>query len=651
MKLASLTKKGSISRFFAAAASIKGRPPAVKSAALGKQFSEKRSFSIESKLAIALSLFCFILYANTISNGYAMDDIEILQNNSFVLKGLQGIPEILSTPHLRGFMIAPNETYRPLSLVMFAVEYQFWGANPSVNHFFNIVVYILGVLSLFTFLRRLLGPQRLMVAFAAAMLFAVHPIHTEVVANVKSRDELLCFLFGMSALNLFISYMEHNMFPYLVLGIGSMFLSLLSKETDITFLAVIPLLFFLYKNNNRKRAFIIFGGAVAAAAAFLLLRAHILDINGNEITSINMIDNELAKAPSLAVRHATAIYTLGLYLKLLALPYPLISDYSYRTIPFKSLSDPIVIAIAVAYISLAAIAIQRIIRYRKDILAFGILFYLLCLSLFANITFLIGSGMGERFLFCASAGFCLVAALGLEQLAGGSLEIKHFARPKVALVLLPMLLIFSNITYARNAEWKDNKTLYTADLAKSPNSSRLNYCVGYTIVSEDYERETDPVEKQKLLADGIRYLKRSIDIFPEYGNAQIEIGNAYFINKQYDSAEIHDKIAIQVNPNACEAMNNLAGVYFLTHRLPQAVEMCKKAIAVRPNYAEAYYNTGLCYYNMSQFDSSISYLRGALLADPGYSKAYITLAANYTALHIPDSVSKYQALSRLGGKK
>ena len=622
--------------------------PKQKTKTRDKSNANRSVFPSVRQLSLILAIVTFLLYANTIRNDYAMDDVEILEHNSFVVKGIKGIPELLSTPHLRGFMIAPNETYRPLSLVMFAVEYQFFGANPAVSHFFNVLVFMGCVVVLFIFLNHLMGGQKTAVALIAALLFAFHPVHTEVVANVKSRDELLCFFFGIISLILFIKYMNENKVKLLIAGICTLFLSLLSKETDITFLGVVPLIFFFYQNWNLRRAIQITVSTIAVAALFLILRQHILDINGNEIVSVNMIDNELAKAPDYLTRLGTAIYTMGLYLKLLVIPYPLISDYSYHTIPFVGLGNIWVILSFLAYTALVIVGGYRLITMKKDPWAFGILFFLICISLFTNITFLIGSGMGERFLFCPSVGFCLIVGLIIERfvLKTGKMELRQLLSGRVAMILIPVLVLFALDTTARNKEWQDNKSLYNADLQKAPNSSRLNYCVGYVKVSEEYPQETNPADKQKLLDDGINYLKKSVDIFPEYANAQIELGNAYFINKQYDLAEVHDKMALKINPVASEAINNLAGVYFVTHKFPEALELCKKAVQIRPNYAEAYYNIGLCFNNMKIHDSAIAYAKKALNIDGNYHKSFTTLASSYTALNNADSARKYNDLAK-----
>src|SRR6185436_1377839 len=134
-------------------------------------------------------------------------------------------PELLLTPHMRGYLIIPNDLYRPLSLVMFAIEYQFFGPNPAAGHFFNILTFIGCVIMLFLFLDKFFGGKKTAIAFIGALVFAVHPIHTEVVANIKSRDELLCYFFGFWSLNLFMNYMKSGKMWQLLMGTSVLYLA------------------------------------------------------------------------------------------------------------------------------------------------------------------------------------------------------------------------------------------------------------------------------------------------------------------------------------------------------------------------------------------------------------------------------------------
>lgn len=150
--------------------------------------------SVTLRLAFFLGLISFIVYANTLRNGFAGDDIGTIRDNAYITKGgISAIPTLLSTPYHRGSLILANDLYRPLSLVLFATEYQLFGYNPLPFHFINILLYAGCVILLFLFLDGLFEQKRTGVAFIASLLFAVHPIHTEVVANIKSGDELLCF--------------------------------------------------------------------------------------------------------------------------------------------------------------------------------------------------------------------------------------------------------------------------------------------------------------------------------------------------------------------------------------------------------------------------------------------------------------------------
>ncbi len=615
----------------------------------------KNDSSLVLKIIAILAVIAFLAYANTLSNGYAIDDIEVLQNNAYVNKGFQGIVELLTTPHLRGFMIAPNETYRPLSLVMFAIEFQFWGANPAVGHCFNILVFVGCVVLLFIFLDKLFEGKRRAVAFVTCILFALHPIHTEVVANIKSRDELLCFFFAILSLILFSKSISDNKPAHLLTGTAALFFSFISKETTITFLGIIPLIFFFYRQGNRNKSIIITIGAIFSALAFLLIRAAVLKANNNTTMPLSIMDNNLAKAPDFLTHVATAVMVLGMYLKLLIFPYPLSIDYSYNSVPFVGFGNVWVLLSLAVYLALISVGIFRLIKFRKDPWALGILFFLITLSLFSNIAFLIGSGMNERFLFFPSVGFCWLVALAIEKwvVQREYMPMAALKSRNVLLILLPVLVFYTTVTFGRNEQWTDSETLFEADLQKVPNNSRLNYCVGYSYVVEKCKNEPNPVEKKKLLAQGIAYLRKSIDLCPEYCNAQTEIGDAYFQAGMYDSAEVHDKLALKINPKASEVLNNLAGVYFVTGKYADALRMCQQAVIIRPMYAQAYYNIGLCFNNLKNYDSSVVYLKKALQLDPAFvGQAGEVLAKTYNALNNADSSRKYDSMVRLNkGRK
>jgi len=143
---------------------------------------------------------CFVLYANTLNHSYAVDDLIVVQKNSLTQKGIEAIPELFSHSYLFGYDGREDESYRPITLTTFAIERSLFNASSRGSHFIQVALYALFVWVTFCYLRLLFGENRLKIAAIICVLFALHPIHTEVVANIKSRDELLSALFLFSAL-------------------------------------------------------------------------------------------------------------------------------------------------------------------------------------------------------------------------------------------------------------------------------------------------------------------------------------------------------------------------------------------------------------------------------------------------------------------
>ena len=156
--------------------------------------------------SLVIVLSTVVLYFNTLKNDYALDDALVLNENQFVKQGVKGLKNIFKYDSFRGFFgtekkLVQGGRYRPLSLATFAVEYDLFGLKPRVHHAVNIILYgILGI-GIFYFLRNILQlfavAHSIEIAFFTTLIFMVHPVHTEVVANIKGRDEILAMLFGI----------------------------------------------------------------------------------------------------------------------------------------------------------------------------------------------------------------------------------------------------------------------------------------------------------------------------------------------------------------------------------------------------------------------------------------------------------------------
>lgn len=190
-------------------------------------------------LYLIFLLISFLLYGNTLPHKYNIDDAFLTNGNPQVKKGLGGLYEIFTSPY------SDREDYvfgyRPIAKATFAIEYSIWGFNPLLSHLLNILLYSLSLFLLYILLRKIFGNQIKHRIWFIVLLFAAHPIHTEVVCSLKNREELLYLLFGFLSLWYFIRLYEYRKWYFFVLGIISLFLSLLSKQTGVVFIAIIPL--------------------------------------------------------------------------------------------------------------------------------------------------------------------------------------------------------------------------------------------------------------------------------------------------------------------------------------------------------------------------------------------------------------------------
>lgn len=206
------------------------------------EIKKEKGFSLtgERYYPLIVFAFSFLLYFNSVFNDYNMDDELVTQNHRLTSKGISAIPEIFTSPYYQDNAGYKYE-YRPMVLVSFALEHSFFGEHAWVSHFLNVLLYALMCLLLFFVLKKLLKQYSLLFPFLIALVFAAHPVHTEVVDSIKNRDEILSLLFGLLSMDFAIRFTERKNVLYL-LAMGLFFLlGILSKTTTITFVMLIPL--------------------------------------------------------------------------------------------------------------------------------------------------------------------------------------------------------------------------------------------------------------------------------------------------------------------------------------------------------------------------------------------------------------------------
>lgn len=590
-------------------------------------------------LILILAVFSIGLYSNTFENGYVLDDVMVAPENAYVKKGVAGIPEILSTTYMQGYVKMPFDNYRPMSLLTLAIEQQLFDGDPGKSHAINALLFACCVCMLFMFLKELLSKEQSLMVMAACLLFAAHPIHTEVVANIKSRDELLCFLFAITSCYLITKYVREGKALQLACIALCFLLSLLSKETSIT-LPLIALLVGFMINAEKKKVWLVTGVMAATAVAFLVLRQQILVANhANDSSYIVYIDNQLAGIKDGLVRFCTATMALGLYLKMLVIPAPLSSSYAINTIPDTGINLSVIVTIAI-YLSLTVFGVYSFLKRKNLVPAFAVLFIVVNLAIFSNYFFLIGALFAERFLFFSSAGFCLLVAY-LASIAGKKRE----KGPRSLLIItVPLVLVYAGLTWGRNTEWKDNMTLFEADVKKMPENARLNYYYANEMSTAFANSAASVQEQQARIAASIPYYQKALRIYPKYAAAITGLGTAFFKLKVYDSAEARYNQALEEDTVNVLALNGLAGIYFMKSDLVSAKTVLRRCVAINPGNTDVVHNLGLCYLNLGNYDSCIYIDRLVLKVNPQHLETLKDMSKAFYAMKMVDSAQRYVAL-------
>lgn len=230
-------------------------------------------------LPVLLPLLGVLLYFNTIGNVYNMDDELVTIGHKYTSKGLGALPDILANPYYSDAM-GYKYGYRPLVHVSFAVEHQFFGENPHISHFINVLLYALCVYLFFRILKTWTGDKDLTMAVVATVIFVVHPVHTEVVASIKNRDEILALLLGLLAGISFFKQKGKPSISALLFASLSFAMALLAKKSMYPLTIVFPVVsMILYRRPIKDvlfyAAFIVVPGAVLVSE-FNLMRIFVL---------------------------------------------------------------------------------------------------------------------------------------------------------------------------------------------------------------------------------------------------------------------------------------------------------------------------------------------------------------------------------------
>lgn len=599
--------------------------------------------------ALIIFIFSFLLYSNTLSHEYALDDDVIFKENRFVQQGFGGIKDIFSHGFLYGFNERNNQSYRPLVSTVFAIEHAIFGADPFVGHLVNVLFYALTCGLLFFMLSQMFRNYGLLVPLLITLLYAAHPLHTEVVANIKGRDDMLTFLFMVLTLYFLFDYIRKSSVIYLAISVVSYFACLLTKENAVAIIAVIPLTLYVFGEMDLKRSLQLTFPFATILLVYLLIRSQVLDAMGLGET-LDIVNNTLIAAKTQSEMLATNFVILGKYLALLVFPHPLSFDYSYNQFPIVNWGNWQALLSFAVHIALGVYATSKI--RKRDVLAYGILFYLITFSVTSNLVIKIGATLGERFMFIPSLGFVIAFVFLLVKLLNrntseGDKQPYDISQPKSKVligVVLVIVMAYSAKTYTRNFDWKNNLTLFRADVNATPNSARTHFSLAATL-NTNAVTQKDPAVKAQMLQEAIASFQKSVEIHPAFSSAWYNMGVAYFNNGDSQNAQIAYENCLLYNTFDKQALNNLGVIYFNRNEYSAAIEYFSRAVEAHSNFPDPYANLGACYHNMGDSQNAIKFYTKALQFNPNNQMVNGNLAKLYNILGDTEKSDYYRKRS------
>ena len=282
-------------------------------------------FSAVCAIALALGTTACVLYSPSWWYGFVGDDPSVVSQNGWTIEGVSALPRILTHSLYFGAVHRASDLYRPVAGLYFLLVRLLGGIAPAPFHVASTVLYGLDCGLLFVLFARLRRAS-LAIPLASVALFVAHPIHTEVVNNIKSADELLCLLFlSLAALGWLST-------PTQARGLGScqpccVWLRRRLKGDGRTMALALCTLLYFFRDRSARESLSQAWPFIGIAAAFVSLRAAVLRQPAEALITIQ--NNALVAAPNLGVRLASAFGYMAKYAQMAVWPMPLSCDYTF----------------------------------------------------------------------------------------------------------------------------------------------------------------------------------------------------------------------------------------------------------------------------------------------------------------------------------
>ncbi len=571
----------------------------------------------------AIVLLTLATYANSLTGNFVWDDqVQVLRNVQ--IRDFQNLPGAFAGTVLAfaNQGLAASNYYRPLQTAGYMVAYAIGGISPWPYHLLNVLLHTITTIFVYLLCREFRLSS--FASILAGLIFAVHPIHTEVVAWIAGLPDAGCGAFYLMSLWCYLRYVRSSDKKWLGLSSLAFLVALLFKEMALTLPGVIlALMVFQRRVFNRK-----------LSAVFLELSPYALIIAANFGVRLALFGFIVTTHVNIQASYwdwiSLGIHAFGQYIRYVLLPYPL---SAFHLIPIH-FSDRVVSTFLYGCLIVLACGTVWLARKRIPTLALWLVVLALMLVPVFNFRGISVTFFAERYLYIPSFAVAIALALAIEGLS---------RRPRFVLSTL-LVALFAIATFQRNTAWSDNVSLYNATLQLYPEAVAFRLNLGEILISNNQDAEAKAHFEQALA-----HLQNSIYFHPpkEDARAYLNLGALAGRAREFDQAKQYLEKALQINPDSAAAYTYMGGVLIESDRnYDAAMTYLGKAIEMEPVNDVAHDYMGTALFNLDRYPEAAQHFQTALGINPSNKEAQQHLAlANERVLQANESTYTGLALT------
>ncbi|OQR70395.1 transmembrane and TPR repeat-containing protein 3-like [Tropilaelaps mercedesae] len=592
-----------------------------------------------SKQYALVVLASLIVYGNSTRCGFVFDDLSAIVSNRDV-HGSTTLLQLLTNDYWGTpmHMEHSHKSYRPLSVLSFRISHALHGLQPFGYHLANVLLHAAVSASVLRFSAQWLTPNNVVVVgrapFLCALLFAIHPIHTEAVTGVVGRAELLSGLFLLWSL----MFCQSDLWTHRLASVVLCVLATLSKEQGFMAFPLCVLLNVLHRvplsrllRGCDHKSVLIYLRADSHAYATYVLPAALLfalryRLMNGELPVFTRFDNPAASADS-PDRQLTFAYLVSVNIGLLLFPFRLCCDWTMGSIPLLNAADPRNVATVALFGGLLAVAWRLYLvaasgsvwELHRAVISLAMLVFPFIPA--SNVFFPVGFVVAERVLYVPSIGFCMLIATGAENVRNRSAALRWCY--KMGLFILCGSYMAK--TVHRNFDWSDELSIYRSGLRANPNNAKLFNNVGFAYQQqENYERALEFFRRAShLQPDDIGSwinVGRALNKLARFSEAEAAYSRAHSLlprRSQRTGVTSNPAEELRVAPVHLNVFVSLANLITRNNsRLHEADTLYREAIAMKRDYVDAYTNRGEILLKMGRLNEAVQVYSQAVQLRP-----------------------------------